>query len=60
MKNPSIEYHNSKFLFTHKSLAVIETKIPQAVTLFFPDLVERPTEAPSRALEKKRCNEELQ
>ena len=34
-------------------------KIPQAAGLFFPDIIERPKEAPIMALEKKSWNEEL-
>ena len=34
-------------------------EIPQAAGLFFPDRIERPTEAPIVALEKKPRHEEL-
>ena len=39
---------------------MIGTEIPQAAGLFFPYIIERPTEAPIMSLEKKTCNEELQ
>ena len=53
-------YSNIVMKQPRNPLAVIVAEIPQAAVLFFPDVTERPTEAPVMALEKKQRNEELQ